>query len=78
MKSSPDSPINWTTGEVKIEYKTQERQLEWKTWKTWNEGVEPDKNGAVSISIVKSDWVVKSTRWLDSIDGCYQLIPLKE
>ena len=75
-KSSPDSPINWTTGDVKIECKTQERQLE---WETWNGGVEPDRYGtAVAINIIKSDWVVKSIRWLDPIDGCYQLIPARK
>lgn len=76
MLKSEDSDFYLTTGSVSIEYKAQERTLE---WQTWNEGAKPDKNGwAPSINIVKSDWVVTSTRWLDPIEGCYQLIPIKQ
>ncbi len=53
-----------------------ERTLE---WKTWTEGAPPDENGwSPAISIIKNDWVTTETRWLDPVEGCYQLLPLKE
>lgn len=48
----------------------QERTLEWETWNS--------NTSVYAVYIPKSDWVVTSTKWLDLIEGCYQLIPLKE
>lgn len=49
--------------------KQKERTLEWKTW---------DINPLPYVYSQKSDWVVVKSRWLHSIDGCYELVPLRQ
>lgn len=62
-------------GEVKTKGKQMERTLEWRqrgqsypsgdsfSWIVWNQ---------------ESQWIIKSYRWIDSVNGCYQLIPLSQ
>ena len=53
----------------------QERTLE---WQTWLEPFKPDMNGhSMGMRFWESGYVVTSTRWLDPIEGCYQLLPLQ-
>jgi hypothetical protein len=55
-----------------IEFRSikQERTLEWRTW---------DSNTTqYAVYKPKSDWVTTECRWLEDINGCYQLVPLED
>lgn len=54
---------------LQVDKKAQERQLEWRTW---------DSNtSSYAVYMPKSDWVVTKIRYLDNVDGCFELTPIK-
>lgn len=75
--TAPDeqySPDIRSVDMVKLDSRRQERVLEWR-----QRGKSYYLSDMFSMVYwtLESQWIVKSSRWIDSVEGCYQIVPLK-